>query len=755
MMFANARRVGRTSKMLVLSSLAASALALTALPFGAVASDTPTGQTISLSDWSNRVWSNASTGDSQATLDALRLLPADHDDETVRSLRVAVDRLDAHDGAARAKRFERLAEVEQELNKHIAEDDLSKALVSAVELSELTSDKQTVLEDPRVTALVAEADRRFRDAESKSDWFLAQDLVYRLNILFEQAGTYREDLRRLSERMSLLRLYAPEKLHEIRNEYRKRDGKEPLPYNSLGEKWQDKLAGIDQFMVRRALLRAQHAHVDGASLSELIDGGLRMVRTLITTPDLAVSFSGIGDKASREQMVQAIDARIAAFEQADREADTLDLSRVITALLEANAQTVKVPEQAILRAFGDGAISTLDEFSEIYWPDMVPQFLRSTQGKFQGVGVQIRVDEGGNLVVVTPLDDTPAARAGMRRGDVIRKVDGDPTLGITVLQAVDKITGAAGTPVTLTIERPGREDWFDLRLTRAEIPIYSIKGWSRSGVHEDDWDWFIDPENKIGYVRMTQFSEDTTAQLDRALNQMRTAGLNALILDLRYNPGGLLTQAVSVSNRFVNSGVIVSQHDATGVQTDAESARPGMASLRNIPVAILINEGSASASEIVAGAVQDYARLGEVDAILVGSRSYGKGSVQNLHDLARGSAILKLTERYYHLPDGRLIHRKPGAEEWGVHPDVEVNMLPNQMSDAIELRDAADILPGQVDENGDAPPDPSRLLTEGIDPQLETAVLLLQARVLGKTRGHAMLTPQEPAPAAAAPSGGY
>jgi carboxyl-terminal processing protease len=357
-------------------------------------------------------------------------------------------------------------------------------------------------------------------------------------------------------------------------------------------------------------------------------------------------------------------------------------------------------------------------------------------------------------MVVTPLDDTPAHRAGLRRGDVIRKVNGDATLGITVLQAVDMITGPAGTNVTLSIERPGREDWFDVTLTRAEIPIYSVKGWRRTGVHETDWDWFVDQDNRIGYVRVNQFSEDTTDQLDRALAQMRANGLNALIVDLRYNPGGLLTQAVSIANRFVSEGVIVSQHDAAGIQTDAESARPGLATLQDIPVAILINEGSASASEIVAGAVQDYARLGEIDAILVGARTYGKGSVQNLHDLSRGTAILKLTERYYHLPDGRLIHRKPGSTSWGVDPDVEVAMLPSQMSDAIELRDSADILPGQVDENGDPPPDPQRLLTEGIDPQLETAVLLLKARVLGRTSGHAMLTPEQPAPVSVSPAGG-
>ena len=225
---------------------------------------------------------------------------------------------------------------------------------------------------------------------------------------------------------------------------------------------------------------------------------------------------------------------------------------------------------------------------------------------------------------------------------------------------------------------------------------------------------------------------------------MQGAGANALILDLRFNPGGLLREAVSIANRFVREGVIVSQHNAQGVQVDADRARPGMDTLRSMPVAVLINDGSASASEIVAGCLQDYAKTGAINAVVVGVRTYGKGSVQNIYDLGRGEAILKLTERYYRLPGGRLIHRRDGQNVWGVEPDITVRMLPNQIGEALELRQTADIV--EIDERGvalneDKRPDPTRLLTEGIDTQLEVALLLLRTQTLGKSKGHAMLAP--------------
>lgn len=340
------------------------------------------------------------------------------------------------------------------------------------------------------------------------------------------------------------------------------------------------------------------------------------------------------------------------------------------------------------------------------------------------------------LKVVTPLSGTPAAQAGIRAGDIIRKIDGFDTLGIMLSQAVDKITGPNGTPVTLSIEREGHNDLIDFTLRRATIPIYASKGWDRSGPRETDWDYFIDREAGIGYIRLTQFNETTSAELREAVRQMRSRNrddLKGLILDLRYNPGGLLSEAVAVANYFIDSsGNVVTQEDRRGQVIERQRLRRGRAELADVPLVVLINGGSASASEIVAGALQDYDR-----AIIVGDRSFGKGSVQNVYTLRGGNAAFKLTTHFYKLPNGRLIHRSPEIDrsQWGVVPDVVVEMLPDQVGDSLRLRQDADVI--GLDENGrpiaDAErPDPRDLLSEGIDPQLETALLLLRSKVYGE-----------------------
>lgn len=707
------------------------------------------GGAVSVAEWSREVWGAASSSNTPEFYSLLERLPANHTDDGIRSLRAAVDRQKAHTDERAAKRLERQAELRKEMAEHATKGELSKALVSAVELQAISPDKAAILAEPEVAALITQADAKAHDFESKGEWLDAQSLFFRLGLLFEEDGRYKKDVTRLGDRTALLAMYAPRRLHDLRNAQLEREGEKPLPeYNRIGEDWRDKLDGIDTMMVKRALLRASESHVDRAPLGKLLQGGLQAVRTLVTTTDLSAAFPGLGDEAARTIMVGEVDARLAALDPA--KVDSFDLSRAMTGLLDANNATIRIPPESILRSFGDGATGQLDEFSSIIWPDELARFLRSTQGRFQGIGVQIQIDEGRNLKVVTPLEGTPAQRAGIKQNDVIRKVDGESTLGISLLQAVDRITGAAGTAVTISVEREGAEGLLDFPLTRAEIPIYTVKGWRRGGVHESDWDWFVDPSHGVGYLRLTQFTEDTTAHMDAAIREMKAKGLSALVLDLRFNPGGLLSQAVSVSNRFVDEGVIVSQHDADGALTEAERARRGQASLAGVPVAVLVNEGSASASEIVAGCLQDYAKQGKINAVIVGARSFGKGSVQNIYDLARGAAIFKLTERYYHLPGGRLIHRRDGATQWGVDPDIAVDMLPKQMGDALELRQDADVL--ALDQAGNVineatRPDPSRLLTEGIDPQLEVALLLLQTQIIGRTSGQAMLAPA-PGPAA-------
>ncbi len=223
---------------------------------------------------------------------------------------------------------------------------------------------------------------------------------------------------------------------------------------------------------------------------------------------------------------------------------------------------------------------------------------------------------------------------------------------------------------------------------------------------------------------------------------MQDQGLNGLVLDLRFNPGGLLDQAIKVVGEFVISEVVVTTEDADGNPTEVLKAH-GSGKLSDIPVAILVNPGSASASEIVSGALQDYAAWGKLDAIVIGSRSFGKGSVQNAWPLRTAArSMLKVTTQYYRLPGGRLIHRRPGMTEWGIEPDLSVDMLPSQNVEAITLRRDADVLP--LDDNGeivvsDEPTaNPDDLLLKGIDLQLEAAVVLLKSRTEGLGQAQAV-----------------
>ncbi|MBX3351375.1 MAG: PDZ domain-containing protein [Phycisphaeraceae bacterium] len=727
-------RIGRA-----LGLLAAASLTLGIAQQATAQSST---ERVSVDEWSRLVWMNAEAGKSEVVFKLLEALPRNHASTAVTSLRDAVDLRERHIQDREATRVTRMEELRAELAERLDKKEYDKALNSAVELQDLSGDKQAFLRDPQIMDLVARAEDAARRAEASNEWLRAQSLYFRLSLLFENTKRYDVELKRLSQRLTYLRLYAPKTLHEMRDAERVRDGKDKLPpFNAIGEDWKERLKGIDRGMVLRAMMRADQANVDGVGLGEMIIGGLRAVENLATTGALTQTFPSLADMKARESFLSQLSAEARRYDNRAN-AGQFELRRAISTLLQANSTTVNLPEEAILQAFGDGAMLALDEFSSIIWPFDMNQFMRSTQGSFQGVGIQIQLDEAGNLKVVTPIEGTPAQRAGIKRGDIIRRIDKDSTLGVTLLQAVDRITGPAGTKVTLGVEREGVEDMIEVTLTRAQIPIYTVKGWERNGPSETDWNWFIDDQSGVGYIRLTQFTENTSRDFDNAIRAMQARGLKGLILDMRFNPGGLLSQAVAIANRFVDDGVIVSQHDARGFQTDRQVARRGLATLNRIPVAVLVNEGSASASEIVAGVLQDYAKSGRISAILVGATTYGKGSVQNVYDLADGVAALKLTTQYYKLPGGRLIHRRPGADGWGVAPDIEVKMLPKQVGNALELRQDADIV--EFDGRGkpvlsDNRPDPKRLLSEGIDPQLETALLLLKSRILGQTEAQALL----------------
>lgn len=293
----------------------------------------------------------------------------------------------------------------------------------------------------------------------------------------------------------------------------------------------------------------------------------------------------------------------------------------------------------------EGMLSSLDPYSAYLDPDMYSELKVETKGSFGGLGIEIAIKDG-ILTVISPIEDTPAYRAGIKAGDKIVKINEESTKGLNLMECVKRMRGPKGTHVTLTIFREGSTQTQEVSMVRDIIKIQSVK--------------YKTLEKGYGYLRISQFQEKTSADAAKALEALQKEnpeGMRGLILDLRNDPGGLLEEAVDVSDLFLDSGVIVSikgrnEEEKTVFNAHKEGTMPPW------PMVVLVNQGSASASEIVAGALQDYGR-----AVIMGSKTFGKGSVQTIIPLDDGSGIKLTTARYY-TPKGRSIHEK------GIQPDI-------------------------------------------------------------------------------------
>ena len=320
-------------------------------------------------------------------------------------------------------------------------------------------------------------------------------------------------------------------------------------------------------------------------------------------------------------------------------------SEVLTQVQKSYVDETKVKDlvQGAIR----GMLSTLDPHSAYMTPEMYKEMQVETKGEFGGVGIQIGVKEN-RLAVIAPIEGTPAYRAGVKAGDFITKVNDETTKDLTLMDAVQKMRGPKGSKVNLTIQREGTPEPLQFTLVRDTIKIESVK----SKVLDN-----------IGYVRLTQFQESTGRDLSKVLKQFKEQKLQSTILDLRNNPGGLLTASVEVSEQFLPGGKLVVYTKGRESKKDEWIAK-GKDQMDDSPMIILINEGSASASEIVAGALQDYGR-----AVIVGTTSFGKGSVQTILPLGDGSG-LRLTTAKYYTPKGRSI------QSTGITPDIVVKAQP-------------------------------------------------------------------------------
>ncbi len=705
----------------------------------------------------NSIWEAAILGDS-ATLDRL-LSPTSWEHTALNTdLLSSMELLQTNIDKRETTRQEQIEDANTRLLEHIekyAESDsgieLSKALATAVELQMLFDDNDRFFSDGNIANTISIAKLAAKEAEEASDWMIASELYFRLNAIYDLSGQYKEDVSRLSRRLAMIRMYAPQRLWEIRNQRRLDEGLDPLPpYNAFGDDFQEKLAGVNSITVRTAIQRSADQHVgrktrknpQGVTMNDLILSGIEAVETMATTTDLAIVFDGLENEKKRNKFLNVLHDQHKKIVEKQHTASGYDLRRTLDAVLTAANDYVGIQENAILHEFGNGAMTALDDYTTIIWPDELSRFRRSTQGEFIGIGVQIQLDEFQNIKIVTPLEGTPAQRAGVQSDDIIKKINGTTAVGLGLNQAVEIITGPANTKVNITVERivdGGEVIEKEFTIIRQRIDLPSVKGWSKTGPGDQDWNYFIDKDDGIGYLRLTGFTKDSTKEFDQAIKAMKKQGLEALILDLRFNPGGLLDQAVNLASRFVPDGMIVKTVDASGITKSLEDAKrvSNKLSLSNIPVIVLVNEGSASASEILSGAIQAAAHKNKIQALVLGQRSFGKGSVQNVYLLPGAAAAMKVTTNYYHIDQPRMIHRVPGATVWGVDPDLVVEMLPSQQAEAILLRRSADVLP--LDENGDIivdaeRPDPNTLITEGTDLQVETALVLLKSQTSGNTR---------------------
>src|SRR5215831_6325685 len=305
-----------------------------------------------------------------------------------------------------------------------------------------------------------------------------------------------------------------------------------------------------------------------------------------------------------------------------------------------------VDEKTLIENAINGMLSALDPHSSYMNPKTYKDMQIQTKGEFGGLGIEVTM-ENGVIKVVSPIDDTPASKAGLQSGDLIFALDGEPVQGLTLQEAVEKMRGKVGTPIKISIRRANVKDPIDLTLTRETIKVKAVR---------------FRLEGDVGYIRVTSFTEQATSGVQDAVEKIKKeAGpkLRGYVLDLRNNPGGLLDQAISMVDAFLDKGEIVSVKARKAEDVQRWNAKPGDVA-NGLPIVVLMNGGSASASEIVAGALQDHRR-----AIILGTRSFGKGSVQTIMQVTGGGAI-RLTTALYFTPSGRSIQKE------GIKPDIEV-----------------------------------------------------------------------------------
>ena len=672
------------------------------------------------------IFSLISTGDFKAAQSLIA--SADPNNAQLKSLANIIDQYNqiqqSRQSAKQKIYTEQIAELEEleanfdsntpvEPNEPNDVDKNVKALSIIAKASDFADDfqKKMLLEKPFVKKVIQAAIEKADANQQQGQWIEAYANCYSWLTFIDKDNEFYEDRAEELTTMAIIKASLTDSPCETRRE---------------------RYQGVKKSMFTKTVNLLSHRYVAIINYSEMAESALKQCRLLgqvITTiEDPNISLVGIDKSAadawqqSLKNLENEIKKEITGISK-EKFLETFDKT------LRENINTISLPEELLIAQFAEASLTALDPYTSLVWPSITKNFEKLMTNEFTGIGIEITKPKG-MLTVGSLLPDTPAYNSGLDAGDIIEKVDGLDTENMPLPCAVKKITGPAGTKVNLTVKNPNSDETREIVITRARIIVPTIRGWQRT--EKGSWRYFIDEKNKIGYVRLTNFSDTTAKDFEKVISKLEDQGMAALILDLRYNSGGFLVSAIEITDKFVSQGIIVSSRPTKYGTWRYESARK-KGTHPNYPLVVLINGGSASASEIVAGALQDPTHK---RAILVGDQSYGKGSVQTIVDYPGKGAKLKYTMAYYYLPSGQRVRskvemKKKGRDDWGIIPDVKVKLTSEELKDFSKTQRDNDVLVKMNHDNGSKP-----IIKHGMketldsDPQLNVALLLAKTKLI-------------------------
>lgn len=596
------------------------------------------------------------------------------------------------------------------------------SVIARVEEFADDTQKAELLAEPLVKQVFQEAMDKAAEFEEKGEWLEAYVTCYSwLQVIEEDNQAYSDYTEQLIDKAGIVASFQDSPCETRQERYKGVD--EELFVKAIKDLDSKYVGTIDyRQMAAKAITRCR-------LLAEVVDKSFAKIQeSMVYTGDDSESSFTKPDSQKLAAWVTALSDLQSQTDQSFSGVSRDRFIRILEKVLKLNKKTAKLPKPVLIAQFAEASLASLDPYTVMVWPRQVQDFEKIMTSEFTGVGIEISKNKG-LLTVASLLPDTPAYNSGLDAEDVIEKVDGVPTKDMTLTCAVKNITGPAGTDVKLTIKRPGEEQTRDITITRARIVVPTIRGWQRTRLGR--WLYMIDDDEKIGYVRITSFSEKTPSDLEIVLKNLEKQGMRALILDLRSNTGGLLDSAVNITDKFIKAGWIVRTRPRYGFGTNAVAHNTR--THPDYPLVILVNSVSASASEIVAGALADKVHK---RAILVGERTHGKGSVQGIIPYLGGEAQLKYTMAYYILPSGQRVEsrdvmEKLGREDWGVAPDIEIKLRSDEVKKRLEAQKDNDVLvkAGHLDVSE---PLKKRTAAETInaDPQLAVGILAVKTKLI-------------------------